>query len=150
MSSEKRLIKPNPLGQRGSALEEEAGTPIFQAIEQGIQRPTDPEVLLDILRRRAEAQRRRIEGAQHRIRAGRENFVESRVHVFVVPVAPRLEVRLFALGLRYFFNNGTQFPRCSVALGSLGCKLLAHLVGAADIDKGAKHALIHEGLKALA
>ena len=44
-----------PLGQGGSALEEEAGSSLFQAIEQGIQRPADPEVLLDILGCRAEA-----------------------------------------------------------------------------------------------
>jgi hypothetical protein len=40
-------------------------------------------------------QRRRIEGAQHRVRPGRENFVESRVHAFAAWVAPRLAARFF-------------------------------------------------------
>ena len=85
-------MSPKSLGQGGSALEEEAGSSLFQAIEQGIQRPADPEILLDILGCRAEAQRRRIEGAQHRVRPGGENFVESRIHVFVARAAPRLAV----------------------------------------------------------
>jgi len=95
MSSEKRVDQTEPLGQGGSALEEEAGSSLFESIEQGIQRPADSEVLLDILGRRTEAQRRRIEGAQHRVRPGGENLVESRIHVFVARVAPRLAVRVF-------------------------------------------------------
>jgi hypothetical protein len=46
---------PAQLGQGGSALEKEAESSLFQTIEQGIQRPADPKVLLDILGRRAEA-----------------------------------------------------------------------------------------------
>ncbi len=49
------IDQTKPFGQGGSTFEEEAGSALFQAIEQGIQRPADPEVLLDILRRRAEA-----------------------------------------------------------------------------------------------
>lgn len=53
--SHKEIDQTKPFGQGGSTFEEEAGSALFQAIEQGIQRPADPEVLLDILRRRAEA-----------------------------------------------------------------------------------------------
>jgi hypothetical protein len=95
MSFGEAVDEPESLGQGGSALEEEAGSSLFQSIEQGIQRPADPEILLDILGRRSEAQRRRIEGAQHRVRPGGENFVESRIHVFVARAAPRLAVCVF-------------------------------------------------------
>ena len=50
----------------------------------------------------------------------------------------------------YFFNDRAQLPGSTVVLRGLGDKLLANLVGAADIDKSAKHALVHEGLEGLA
>ena len=61
-------------------------------MEHGIQCPANPKILLDILGSRAEAQRRRIEGAQHGIWTGRENLVKSRIHVFVARAVPRLAV----------------------------------------------------------
>ena len=105
-------MSPNPLDREGSALEEEAGSLLFQSIEQGIQRPADPEVLLDILGRRAEAQRRRIEGAQHRVRPGGENFVESRIHVFVAPGCTALGGLAFLGGEQFRLRTARRQRDC--------------------------------------
>src|SRR3546814_17485116 len=50
--------QPESLGQGRSTLEEEKGSALLQAIEQGIQRPADPEVLLDIKIGRASCRER--------------------------------------------------------------------------------------------
>jgi hypothetical protein len=58
-------------------------------MEQRVQCPANPEVLLDILGGRAEPRRGGIERAQHRLGARGENLIKRRVHVFDVRLAAR-------------------------------------------------------------
>src|SRR5271166_4157908 len=106
MSSEKRLISPNPLDREVPPLKRRRGPPSLRPLNKAssVQHTQN---LLDILGCCAEAQRRRIKSAQHRVQPGRKNLIESRVHAFALRVAPRLVVGFFRLKSGFGFGRAT-------------------------------------------
>src|ERR1700709_307699 len=73
------LDQPKSLRKRGAALEQEPW-PFGQAVEQGVERPADPEVLLGILRCRAETLCGGREEAGACVLVRCENLVQGHVH----------------------------------------------------------------------
>jgi hypothetical protein len=67
-------------GQGGAALEEKTGAAVSEAMKQGIERPADPKVLLDILGCRVETRRSGVEGAEHRVGTSRQHLIKRRIH----------------------------------------------------------------------
>ena len=69
------------LWQRGTTFEQQARTVRLQPVEQRIQRPADPEILFDILHRRAEPPRGSEEAIAPVSCRLSEKAIEIRIHV---------------------------------------------------------------------
>ena len=74
--------QPECLGERSSTFEEQARSVLLESVEQGVERPADPEIFFDILYGGAEPVGSGLENVASIGLAGGNDGMKSRIHLF--------------------------------------------------------------------